>query len=202
MQLAMANGKWATGKAKSAKENGKLLHILYFMLEIFMISCNLWLTFGPQSVRLGRLSCSLSAPLTVPLAGKRLSLLRSLSLSLSGRWSYLVWPARAERRPVKRRVCQSVKYAANALIAMAIEFMWQTSLTPSPSWFWFRSWYLVNGYSALASGFSGCSSSCSLPMVSHRCSNLKQLLRPKLDMCPALSLIVFPLQHLNFALGQ
>lgn len=85
MQLAMANGKWATGKAKSAKENGKLLHILYFMLEIFMISCNLWLTFGPQSVRLGRLSCSLSAPLTVPLAGKRLSFL-SLSLVVGPIW--------------------------------------------------------------------------------------------------------------------
>lgn len=140
-------------------------------------------------------------PFDCPFAWQA-TVLASVSLALSGRWSYLVWPARAERRPVKRRVCQSVKYAANALIAMAIEFMWQTSLTPSPSWFWFRSWYLVNGYSALASGFSGCSSSCSLPMVSHRCSNLKQLLRPKLDMCPALSLIVFPLQHLNFALGQ
>lgn len=78
---ATCNGKWqmATGRAKSAKENGKLLHILYFMLEIFMISCNLWLTFGPESVRLGW-SVSQSAPLTAPLAGKRLSFFRFLVL--------------------------------------------------------------------------------------------------------------------------
>lgn len=74
----------------------------------------------------------------------------------------------------ERRVCQSVKYAANALIAMAIEFIWQTSPTPSPT------------------RTCGSPPFCGLGPL---CSNLKQLLWLKLDMCPALSLIVFPAQQ-------
>jgi len=38
MEMAIAKAN------RTLKENRKLLHILYFMLEIFMISCNLWLT--------------------------------------------------------------------------------------------------------------------------------------------------------------
>lgn len=199
----MANGQLEKRKAQKKMENFCIFCTLCLKYLWSHAICGLLLVHR-VSVWAVCLAVCLPLWLSLWLASDCPCFGLSLSLSLSGRWSYLVWPARAERRPVKRRVCQSVKYAANALIAMAIEFMWQTSLTPTPtpSWFWFRSWYLVNGYSALASGFSGCSSSCSLSMVSHRCSNLKQLLRPKLDTCPALSLIVFPLQHLNFALGQ
>lgn len=42
--VALAMGMAIAKANRTLKKNRKLLHILYFMLEIFMISCNLWLT--------------------------------------------------------------------------------------------------------------------------------------------------------------